>query len=400
MAQCLHIAWVMGIIVLVTSASTLRAAADVLAVKKLEEALTCTGIFKPQSLLFQLQREGAIGRTPVIQDDGIPIFAVSKRLRIYGLDVKFIEGWDFEGPLFRRGPGTAPPVHVGIIVDADKTIVQSILPSKRFDIGNKIETFRYISEPYMPERYSDMGRQLSEIICSIPWSTPPKWFIAAPSPAPAPPEAKSPKQDATTTGSGFFVSDEGHIVTNAHVVSQCTTIRLPSGSVLRTLAVDAQSDLALLRAIVKPPSFARLQGGRGVRSGDSVVAIGFPYSGALASEPTVTTGTVSALTGMGDDRRNIQITAPVQPGNSGGPLLGSTGAIVGVVVGKLNAIEIAKLTGDIPQNVNFAVSLGTLQSFLNTYGVPYELSSGTSNESPADIAAEAVQYVVNIQCLQ
>lgn len=388
---------------LVTSEPALRAAADLLAVKNLEEALACTGIFKPQNILTELQREGVIGRTPVIQDDGIPVFAVLKPLHIYDLNVKFIEGWDFGGSLFSRGPGTAPPVDVAILVDEDNTVVQSILPrgfKKTYDIGHKIETFRYISESYIPDRYNNTRRRLSTIICSIPWSTPPKWFTAAPSPAPAPPETELPKYEATTTGSGFFVSREGHIVTNAHVVSQCITVRLSNGSVLRTVAVDAQSDLAILQASAKPPSYARLQGGQGVRSGDSVVAIGFPYSGALASEPTVTTGTVSALAGMGDDRRKIQITAPVQPGNSGGPLLGPTGAIVGVVVGKLNAIEIAKLTGDIPQNVNFAISPGTLQSFLNTYAVPYELKSGTSNVSPADIAAEAVQYVVNIQCLQ
>jgi hypothetical protein len=80
-------------------------------------------------------------------------------------------------------------------------------------------------------------------------------------------------------------------------------------------------------------------------------------------------GIISALAGLKNDRRFIQITVPVQPGNSGGLLLGENGAVVGVVVGKLNAVAVAEATGDIPQNVNFAVSLGTLQSFLDTNSV-------------------------------
>ena len=128
------------------------------------------------------------------------------------------------------------------------------------------------------------------------------------------------------------------------------------------------------------------------------MAIGFPYGGRLTSDPTVTTGIISALTGIGNDRRIIQITAPVQPGNSGGPLLGWTGSVVGVVVGKLNAIKIAEQTGDIPQNVNFAVSLGTIQSFLNTQGIPYVLDDSIETKNSADIATEAMHYTVLLEC--
>jgi S1-C subfamily serine protease len=90
----------------------------------------------------------------------------------------------------------------------------------------------------------------------------------------------------------------------------------------------------------------------------------------------------------------------VQPGNSGGPLIGEYGSLVGVVVGKLDAKKVAELTGDIPQNVNFAVSLGTLQSFLNANGVPYLLDVSKEAKSPAEIAAEASRYTVRIECLR
>ena len=96
----------------------------------------------------------------------------------------------------------------------------------------------------------------------------------------------------------------------------------------------------------------------------------------------------------------MQITAPVQPGNSGGPLLGDNGSVVGVVVGKLDAVKVAEVIGDIPQNVNFAVSLGTLQSFLNANDVPYVLDDNGTTKSPADITAEASRYTVLVECLR
>ena len=143
-----------------------------------------------------------------------------------------------------------------------------------------------------------------------------------------------------------------------------------------------------------------LRGGRGPRAGEPVVAIGFPLKGLLGSDPIVTSGTISALAGLGNDRRTIQITAPVQPGNSGGPLLGENGSVVGVVVAKLDAIEVAKAIGDIPQNVNFAVSLGTLQPFLNANGVRYELDDSTVTKATADIATVGSRYTVSMECLK
>ena len=208
------------------------------------------------------------------------------------------------------------------------------------------------------------------------------------------------KREVTATGTGFFVSEGGHIVTNAHVVEHCFTVRSSLGGPISKVSVDEQSDLALYLASEKPKAFARLRGGRGARAGEPVTAVGFPLSGLLSSDPIVTTGIISALSGLRNDRRTIQITAAVQPGNSGGPLLGDNGSVVGVVVGKLNAMKVAQVIGDIPQNVNFAVSLGTLQSFLNANDVPYALDDNNATKSPADITAEASHYTVLLECLR
>jgi hypothetical protein len=214
----------------------------------------------------------------------------------------------------------------------------------------------------------------------------------------APPTTR--RNEVASTGTGFFVSETGHIVTNAHVVEGCQTVRSSLGGALRKVSVDEESDLALYVASEKPDGIARLRGGRGARAGESVV---------VSTDPIVTTGIISALSGLRNDRRTIQITAPVQPGNSGGPLLGENGSIVGVVVGKLNAVKVAEATGDIPQNVNFAVSLGTLQTFLNTNSVPYALDDSCflgrflcskATKTPADITTEATRYTVLLECLR
>jgi S1-C subfamily serine protease len=208
------------------------------------------------------------------------------------------------------------------------------------------------------------------------------------------------KREVASTGTGFFVSESGHIVTNAHVVEDCLTVRSSRGGQISKVSIDGQSDLALYIASEKPKAFARLRGGHGAKAGEPVVAVGFPLSGLLSSDPIVTTGIISALSGLRNDRRTVQITAPVQPGNSGGPLLGENGSVVGVVVGKLNAMKVAEVIGDIPQNVNFAVSLGTLQSFLNANDVPYALDDNNATKSPADITAEASHYTMLLECLR
>jgi len=105
---------------------------------------------------------------------------------------------------------------------------------------------------------------------------------------------------------------------------------------------------------------------------------------ALASTPVVTTGTVSALSGVGNDTAKLQIAAPVQQG---------------VVQSKLNALRIAGVTGDIPQNVNFAANGATLQSFLEANGVGFRAAPpGRAAPSAADVGKQAARDTVAIEC--
>jgi len=211
--------------------------------------------------------------------------------------------------------------------------------------------------------------------------------------------AQTPASHVIKTGTGFFVSETGHVVTNEHVVQGCDAVRATPGGALQKVAADRASDLALYAAAAKPDAFARLRGGRGARAGETVIAVGFPLPSILGSDPIVTAGIISSLSGVRSDRRRIQITTPLQPGNSGGPLLGEDGAVVGVIVSQLDALKVVRDYGEIPQNVNFAISLDTLKSFLNGNGVSYLLDDSQKTKSPPDITAEATRYAVLIECL-
>ena len=205
--------------------------------------------------------------------------------------------------------------------------------------------------------------------------------------------------EMSSTGSGFYVTKQGHILTNEHVVNGCSEVRIPPSLPVEIVARDEASDLALLRrSSGKVGAPVKFRGGRGIRPGDDIVVLGYPLHGLLASEANVTSGTVSALAGPGDDRRLFQITAPVQLGNSGGPVLDLAGNAVGVIMSKLDAVRFAEVTGDIPQNVNFAIASGTARTFLDVYDIPYETAPSTAKLETADVAAMARAFTVLVEC--
>lgn len=204
-----------------------------------------------------------------------------------------------------------------------------------------------------------------------------------------------------SSGSGFVVSTAGHILTNAHVIDGCRALngQLPSGRfALQIVNVDKRNDLAIVKADRPLSAAASFRDGRAVRAGDSVVAAGFPLQTTLANQMNVTTGTVSALAGIDNDATQLQMTAPVQPGNSGGPLLDGSGQVVGVVVAKLDALEMASQTGTIPENVNFAVKGEIARAYLESQGIAYQAGGADQAMATADIGERARSYTVFITC--
>jgi Trypsin-like peptidase domain/TPR repeat len=208
----------------------------------------------------------------------------------------------------------------------------------------------------------------------------------------------------TSAGSGVVIGTQGEILTNSHVVEDCQkiTVQFPSkdSETAVLVARDQRNDLAVVRTGKLLTSIAAFRDGAPVRAGDAVVALGYPLSGLLASTANLSVGNVSALAGLGDDSRYLQISAPVQPGNSGGPLVDASGHLVGIVTSKLNALRMAKFTGDIPQNVNFALKAEVARTFLDSKGIAYQKASSDQQLSPADVGDIARPFTVHIECRQ
>jgi len=219
---------------------------------------------------------------------------------------------------------------------------------------------------------------------------------------PARAEDRRPLQSekSATIGTGFFVSSEGHLITNAHVVEGCSAPKVSSGLAsrvsARVLDRDASNDLALIKGDFRSSAPASLRAG--VRIGEAIATFGYPLVGLLSTRGNFTMGNISAITGIGDDSRFLQITAPVQQGSSGGPMLDQAGNVVGVVVGKLDALEVAAATKDVPQNVNFALKSSMLMNFLDANGINYATASAGQSIAYADIADRARAISVLIEC--
>jgi S1-C subfamily serine protease len=215
-------------------------------------------------------------------------------------------------------------------------------------------------------------------------------------------EAPPPKKGEALSGSGFIVTADGHIVTNWHVVEGCSEIqaRTSGGTTIAILVShDVRNDLAILKTANGTFSHvARFRAGQGIRVGDDIIVLGFPFGELLGTSMKATAGTVSSLTGIANDSAILQITAPIQPGSSGGPLLDLSGNIVGVVTAKLDEIVVAKVAGTLPQNVNFAIKSSGIQSFLDATGIKYEVAPSMEKLSRVDVIENAGPYIVAIRC--
>jgi serine protease Do len=211
-----------------------------------------------------------------------------------------------------------------------------------------------------------------------------------------PGRSPSPEPETTISGSGFFVAPN-RVVTNNHVVSGCTKaiqVKYPDGRPYTATisGQDPNNDLVLLQTDMDNLSTAAFE--PEPRVGDQVATYGFPYSGVLSSTGNCTLGYVTSLSGMKDDTRFLQISTPVQPGNSGGALVDMSGSVVGVVVAQLNAIA-----RSVPQNVNFAIQPSFVMNFLSVKGAPPKYSSSTGTRKPPNEVCDiAKKFTIQVYC--
>ena len=205
-----------------------------------------------------------------------------------------------------------------------------------------------------------------------------------------------------STGTAFIVSNEGHALTNHHVINGCAKVKVSGREgLVKVITSDSVNDLALLQLPGQIDSYAKLNPDtKKLRQGEDIVVFGYPLNFALSSGGNLTPGTLSAITGLGNNTNQIQITAPVQPGSSGSPVMDKKGNVIAVVSMTLDNGKITKITGQVGQNVNFAVNGQTVKAFLDANKVPYKTGGGffSTEKNNADIADEARKWTVLVEC--
>lgn len=281
-----------------------------------------------------------------------------------------------------------------------------------FDCGNKaysqISTVGYLEgrrvgaspvhadwkSTFRPLPNNAFSQRSFALACSTP-------VQAEATPKPGAPAPIAPKP-VSKTGTGIVVNREGYILTNNHVISGCKNLMVQGSGTPHSPAVleatDPKNDLALLKTVLDFNQAASFRSqSKPARLGEEIGVIGYPLTGLLSTEPKATFGQINSVAGIQNDYTLLQISAPVQPGNSGGPVLDASGAVIGVVVSQAS-MAMALLTGSVPQNINFAIRGEIAQIFMSAHNVKYSIAKPGKKLATDEIAENSQRFTVLIRC--
>ena len=208
---------------------------------------------------------------------------------------------------------------------------------------------------------------------------------------------RSVTRPPVSSGSGFAVSLNGHVVTNNHVIDGCTYVKIHhKGKAIRSTVLyrDPINDLAVLQGDFVPSRVFTISR-RNPTIMQEIFVAGYPFGYKISSAVKVTKGIVSSLSGIGNNVSNIQIDAALQPGNSGGPIFDDRGNLIGVAVAKL-ALKIAmEIWGVIPENTNFGIKSNVVANLLESNGISFQEANKTplSNTDLGKLVSGATYYL-------
>ena len=199
------------------------------------------------------------------------------------------------------------------------------------------------------------------------------------------------------SGSGFMVDNEGHVVTNVHVIDECSLITVGKRIPANLEKADRANDVAILKINyienTSPLSIAK----NDAELGEEVFVAGFPIN-MLMENLNFTSGSISSEVGFGQNINQFQFTAPIQPGNSGGPIFNSYGGVVGIAVSSASTKELEELVGSNIQNINFGIKASTFKSLLDQTDINFEEGNPNWFSSQKNVASSAKSGTVLIQC--
>ena len=202
--------------------------------------------------------------------------------------------------------------------------------------------------------------------------------------------AERPSASLIRHGSCVVVASQGLIATALHVVEGAREIavRLAGGRTLaaRVIHRESQQDVALLQVQAENLSSLPPARGESIRLGQRIFTIGFPAVHVLGDAPRFSEGSVSALVGPLGTKHLLQVSVPLQPGNSGGPIVSHSGELVGLVISAAEPQRFQQATGQLPQHVNFAVRADVLRRWIG----PAHAESATDREAAIARTAAAV----------
>ena len=168
---------------------------------------------------------------------------------------------------------------------------------------------------------------------------------------------------AASSGTGFFVSSNGHIVSNFHVIDGCSNVKLVYNDReidTETLAVDKINDLAILKVNIKPKKIYAVST-EDAKLLEDVIVAGYPLGKNISEAIKASSGTITALAGVGDNYSEFQTDAALNSGNSGGPILDQKGNVIGVAVSKIQAEGV--------EGFNFGIKSSVLRIFANANNI-------------------------------
>jgi S1-C subfamily serine protease len=182
--------------------------------------------------------------------------------------------------------------------------------------------------------------------------------------------AKPGAPQLTGSGTGFFITSAGHIATNYHVIKDCQSV-VYKNETLDIEAVDPINDLAILRSSSRHDSIATISSGQ-PKLASEVMVYGYPLASILGTDITVTKGEVTSLSGIKGDYSRFTLSAPIQPGNSGGPIVNEDNEVVGIIVSTLDNIKLSQEAGIQSQNVNFGIRASLLKNMMEANSIMQE----------------------------